>query len=359
MIKTSNFALLAFIVLFSCVSLKNLQSVDVSAYCPTPDFRPSSFADNLVVSANLIDCTQDRKKHVIDKIKESPQMISAEDVVKILTKIEFCEGHKEVLQTIDPYIFRLTPAQLYNIVKSNDNKRQQLSILEELGDTMTDASQASKDLLISALKCKDGADEILSKIKARDCLLGKTTKYQMIIVDTSGSMETPFKVGTAYFTRLNYVKPVVTKLIDSMEENSFFNFISFSYYAQKWQSDFVKATSNNKSSAKTAISYLRSSGGTNLNEAVLTALNSKESEYSVILITDGYPTEGETNINQILSNIKNANMKREKDGLKAVKVHVNLIMLGVNESASQKTASKEFAEKLAQITGGVFKNYTV
>ena len=128
------------------------------------------------------------------------------------------------------------------------------------------------------------------------------SKDVFFVLDTSGSMKQNNKIGQA--------KEALKFCLNSLNEQDRFNIVAFNTAIESYQSELIQAESQNVRDAVKFVNEFQSAGGTNINEALLTALKSFASNSSpniIVFLTDGLPTVGETDIAKILENIKNAN----------------------------------------------------
>lgn len=120
-------------------------------------------------------------------------------------------------------------------------------------------------------------------------------------VDVSASM-----IGD----KLTQVKQALVDLVQQLTAADRFNLIAFNTEVTSFRNQLVNADSSGKAQAIQFIGGLSATGLTNLNSALLSALNLFDSQAAlnqIILLSDGQPTAGETNQAQILSNVRNAN----------------------------------------------------
>jgi Ca-activated chloride channel family protein len=132
-------------------------------------------------------------------------------------------------------------------------------------------------------------------------------KNVFFVLDTSGSMQANNKIGQA--------KDALKFCLNSLNEKDRFNIIAFNTAIESYQSEMIQAESQNIRDAIKSVDKFESAGGTNINEALLSALKAFTSNSSpniIVFLTDGLPTVGETDINKILENIKKANDKNTR-----------------------------------------------
>jgi len=126
-------------------------------------------------------------------------------------------------------------------------------------------------------------------------------KDVVFVVDTSGSMSGD---------KMEQTKKALRYCVNSLGEKDRFNIVSFATEASSWKDALVSSDRANKDEAVGFISTLAARGGTNINDALVSALGMSEAKdrpYLIIFMTDGEPTIGVTTTNGILGNVKGAN----------------------------------------------------
>ncbi|MBN1351088.1 VWA domain-containing protein [candidate division KSB1 bacterium] len=129
-------------------------------------------------------------------------------------------------------------------------------------------------------------------------------KNIIITADVSSSMEKG--------TRLQQLKLALNSFIDHLLPIDMFNIVSFGTHVQSFREDLVVASDDNIEDAREYVRQLSASGLTAINDALQTSLNQSFGDTSLntlLFLTDGYPTWGETNIEKIVINATNANTK--------------------------------------------------
>ncbi len=119
----------------------------------------------------------------------------------------------------------------------------------------------------------------------------------LLVLDTSGSMEGE---------KIEQAQEALIYVLEHLNEEDRFNIIAFSTGLQRYARGLRPA-----SEARQAVDWVRrleAVGGTDINRALLEALAQAESERPTVLIflTDGLPTEGVTEVEQILANVEAA-----------------------------------------------------
>uniref|UniRef100_G1LNJ1 Inter-alpha-trypsin inhibitor heavy chain 4 n=1 Tax=Ailuropoda melanoleuca TaxID=9646 RepID=G1LNJ1_AILME len=164
-------------------------------------------------------------------------------------------------------------------------------------------------------------------------------KNVIFVIDKSGSMSG---------RKMQQTREALIKILDDLSPKDQFNLISFSGDAAQWKPLLVPASAENVNQARSYAAGIQAHGGTDINEAVLMAvqlLNSaKQKELMpegtvslIILLTDGDPTMGETNPARIQRNVK-----------EAIDGQYSLFCLGFGFDVSYA-----FLEKLALDNGGL------
>jgi len=128
------------------------------------------------------------------------------------------------------------------------------------------------------------------------------SKEIIFVLDKSGSMQ-------GY--KLEQVKDAFGNIIEDLPPGDYFNIIFFDSTIQSYSGTLMEANSEQKAGALDFVNSLEANGGTNINEALLTALGMFNPESGkvpiIVFLTDGEPTEGVVSPYAIRQNIKDAN----------------------------------------------------
>ncbi|KAM4741484.1 inter-alpha-trypsin inhibitor heavy chain H3-like [Anableps anableps] len=133
--------------------------------------------------------------------------------------------------------------------------------------------------------------------------LPRIPKNVVFVIDQSGSM---------HGRKMEQTQTALLHILNDLAEDDFFGLISFDSKIFHWKRELVQATGLNLEGARQFVLNIRERGATNINAAVLEGahiLNAHPREGSasiLILLTDGDPTTGVTNLEAIRSNIKQA-----------------------------------------------------
>ncbi|NXF80037.1 ITIH4 inhibitor, partial [Sclerurus mexicanus] len=161
-------------------------------------------------------------------------------------------------------------------------------------------------------------------------------KNVIFVIDRSGSMSG---------RKIEQTRDALLKILQDLRPEDHFSFITFNSKVAEWKSSLLPATEENVASAAAFVQTLSASGGTDISGALLRAVGvldraeslPERSVSMVILLTDGQPTAGETNVEVIQEKIQ-----------KAINGKYALFCLGFGFDVSYK-----FLEKMALSNGGI------
>ena len=153
----------------------------------------------------------------------------------------------------------------------------------------------------------------------------------IFIVDKSGSMKGE---------KIKQAKGALKYCVNSLNDGDRFGIISFSTDVEQLDESLLRANSKNVEKALNFIDDLEARGGTNIDEALQTALKNKPDPKRpriVAFLTDGLPTVGERNVDSILKNVDKVRNKS-----------VRMFTFGVGYDVNT-----HFLDKLAEKNRGV------
>ncbi|KAL8212381.1 UNVERIFIED_CONTAM: Inter-alpha-trypsin inhibitor heavy chain H4 [Gekko kuhli] len=137
-------------------------------------------------------------------------------------------------------------------------------------------------------------------------------KNIVFVIDNSGSM-----IGK----KIQQTKEALQKILEDLNPEDHFNLIVFSRNVAAWKPSLLPATEENVELAKQYVGTIRAQGATDINGALLAAIHAldeattaellpEQSISMIILLTDGQPTVGVTDVYNIQENIKRTNNEK-------------------------------------------------
>lgn len=194
-------------------------------------------------------------------------------------------------------------------VSKDGERRARLSFEGKGEDTQKDFllyySLSEKDFGVSLLTHrepgKDGYFLMLVSPKSNIVEQERVAKDIVFVLDTSGSMSGE---------KIDKAKAALKFGVESLSARDRFNIISFSGEDHLMKAGLIEADSAGKQTGLRFIENLRAEGGTNINDALVSALKqfqSGERPAMVVFLTDGLPTVGTTDAKQIVKNAMDAN----------------------------------------------------
>ncbi|XP_066553695.1 inter-alpha-trypsin inhibitor heavy chain H3 isoform X3 [Amia ocellicauda] len=164
-------------------------------------------------------------------------------------------------------------------------------------------------------------------------------KSVVFVIDRSGSMSG---------SKIIQTHEALLQILGDINEQDHFGLISFDSSVSLWKETLVKASPGNLEEARAFVKSITARGATDINEAVMQGaqlLSRAREDKSIpefsasilILLTDGDPTSGVTNLDQIQANVRQAIQKKH-----------TLYCLGFGFDVNYK-----FLEKMALENGGV------
>ncbi len=123
----------------------------------------------------------------------------------------------------------------------------------------------------------------------------------VFVLDTSGSMADEGKMEKARSALLFGIR--------TLRDGDRFNVINFAGEEHLMEKGLIAADADGKSRGEEFVKKLKPTGGTNINDSLIASLKQFEKNdrpKMLVFMTDGLPTVGETNIDKILANTKEA-----------------------------------------------------
>lgn len=152
----------------------------------------------------------------------------------------------------------------------------------------------------------------------------------IFIMDTSGSMYDEDKI--------TYAQKALKFCLSNLNGKDRFNVVTFNSVTDFYSNKLVDGTEENIKKAKTFVDTLKPLGGTNIDEAFRISLKQfseeKRPQY-IVFLTDGLPTQGETDTNAILKNISAENKAKVRIFSFGVGTDVNTLLLDLMAEQNQ------------------------
>lgn len=146
----------------------------------------------------------------------------------------------------------------------------------------------------------------------------------VFVVDTSGSMSGQ---------KMQQTKTAFEFFVSRLNANDRFGIVAFESRINPWQPELQKLTEENRQQARSFISALQPSGGTNINDSLQQALKMFDQQQNrtrtIVFLTDGEASTGVTGTDAIVNNFNTANLLK-----------VRTFTLGVGRSVNKSLLSK-------------------
>ncbi|XP_063458513.1 inter-alpha-trypsin inhibitor heavy chain H4 isoform X7 [Pan paniscus] len=259
-------------------------------------------------------------------------------------KITFELVYEELLKRrlgVYELLLKVRPQQLVKHLQMDIHifEPQGISFLETESTFMTNQ-------LVDALTTWQNKTKAHIRFKPTVSQQQKSPEQQETVLD--GNLIIRYDVDRAVSGGSIQTREALIKILDDLSPRDQFNLIVFSTEATQWRPSLVPASAENVNKARSFAAGIQALGGTNINDAMLMAvqlLDSSNQEEQlpegsvslIILLTDGDPTVGETNPRSIQNNVR-----------EAVSGRYSLFCLGFGFDVSYA-----FLEKLALDNGGL------
>lgn len=184
------------------------------------------------------------------------------------------------------------------------------------------------DLVAHRPKDEDGTFMLLLTPQSNPRPLPKDMTF---VFDTSGSMEGP---------RIRQARAALKFCLAKVRDGDRFNILTFSSDVTAWKPAHVEAGEATRADAGRFVDQIDATGGTNINAALLRALEHRAADgrpHLIVFLTDGDPTVGETTPARIVQNVSAAN-----------RAGVRIFAFGVGDELH-----RGLLEDLAETTRGV------
>ncbi|KAJ8361116.1 hypothetical protein SKAU_G00176410 [Synaphobranchus kaupii] len=157
-------------------------------------------------------------------------------------------------------------------------------------------------------------------------------------------------------------------ILDDLDEDDHFSLILFDHEILKTKPSLSKATKENVEDAKVYVRDIEARGSTNINDAVIEAVKMLQEDKArkrlpersvsmVILLTDGQPNSGESRLDKIQENVRNAMNKSMTLFCLGFGFHLDYNFLDVMAKENNGLARRIYADSDASLQLHVLTSY--
>ena len=171
----------------------------------------------------------------------------------------------------------------------------------------------------------------------------------IFVLDRSGSMKGP---------KIKQAKKALRFCVNSLNDGDRFNLILFNTDIEPF-SDKLVSVKQERENALAFVDDIVGNGGTNINDALLAALNDKPDPKRpriVVFLTDGEATVGETNTVRILKNVSGENNDKSRIFVFGVGYDVNVNLL--DKMAEQNGGTRQYVKPQENLEVAVSSFFT-
>ncbi|MGA2033914.1 MAG: VIT domain-containing protein [Thermoguttaceae bacterium] len=170
---------------------------------------------------------------------------------------------------------------------------------------------------------QDGFFLLLASPEIKTANQERAKKTVMFVIDRSGSMSGK---------KIDQVKAALKFVLNNLREGDLFNIIAYDSEIESFRPELQRYDDKTRKAAIGFVEGIYAGGSTNIDGALRTALDqlkdSSRPNY-VIFLTDGIPTDGETNEMKIIANAKAEN-----------RVHARIFVFGVGYDVNSRLLDK-------------------
>jgi len=170
----------------------------------------------------------------------------------------------------------------------------------------------------------------------------------VLVLDTSGSMRGK---------RMTQARNALKYCLGNLEKHDRFAVLNFATTVNRYTEKLLPATSDQVEQAKKWVDGLEATGGTAINDALLSALELRSSDegrtFTIVFFTDGRPTIGETDADKIQKNVLAKNTANTRIFTFGVGDDLNASFLDqlAEQSRALSTYVREFEDIEAKVSG--------
>jgi hypothetical protein len=338
--------------------------------CLKPEFLKDDAFKLFMAKLKTKTIPQIREEKLLELFIKSvgSEMFSPEHTIILFTEIDFENELVPTIKKLSQYIW-IHSEDLLSIVEQTKKLSDRMVFVKYFFPLLLDHHEVTFQLITDALDCQDKylIEELKIKFRPKDCYFGNLIGDTIFIIDLSRSMLFFFEHEGKTVTRLDFLKILFRRAFDSLRsEDQKFQIIGFNSqarYLEKDENYVFSATDAEKKHALELVDSLQVGEGaqrfTNISEALELAYKIKHNFNRVIMFTDGFPTRGITDKEQMKEHIAKIQENRMNAGFKKLPVDVNLLMIAGTENLEFKEAAKYFSKLISTETDGVVKNFDV
>jgi Ca-activated chloride channel family protein len=217
-------------------------------------------------------------------------------------------------------------------------------------------STGARDVGVTALLHRphhdaDGHFMLLISPRAELSQQQRIPRDVVLVLDTSGSMQG---------RRIQQARNALKYCLRNLDSHDRFALISFATTVNKHTEGLVPANKHHLGRAREAVDRLDAVGGTNISEALATALGMRTADsgraFTVVFFTDGQPTIGETNPDQIVKDVVARNTANTRIFTFGVGDDVNAVLL--DQLAEKTRAVSTYVRETEDIEAKVSTLYS-
>jgi Ca-activated chloride channel family protein len=158
------------------------------------------------------------------------------------------------------------------------------------------------------------------------------------VFDTSGSMSGE---------KIEQARRALKFCLSNLNRQDRYNIVTFAHEPTRFRDTLVEATPEEVAKGQAFADELKAIGGTNIHDALLAALQSappadESRPYLIVFMTDGQPTVGVTDPDEILKDIRGGNTSRTRLFVFGVGEDVNTVLL--DTLAEQSRGTRDYVE---------------
>jgi Ca-activated chloride channel family protein len=218
---------------------------------------------------------------------------------------------KMTLKSQHPIVNIYSPTHAVAINRTSDreatvNFEKAQSVLDkdfQLFYTTSGSDVGLTALLHRPISTEDGYFLLLISPRAGLAKEQQVPRDMVFVIDTSGSMRDDGKIDQA--------KKALKHCLDGLTPIDRFAIINFATTVNRYRNTLTAVDKEQIAQAKKWVDHLEPTGGTAINDALLSGLDLQTSDagrtFTMVFFTDGKPTIGETNTDKILANVGKKN----------------------------------------------------